>query len=64
MSLKEYKPGTAFNGVVGRTYDTSEQAWPEPKRARTGAPNVLFIEKGNPRLCRGDLNSLTDPGVV
>ena len=43
MSLKEYKPGTAFNGVVGRTFDTSEQAWPEPRRARAGAPNVLFI---------------------
>ena len=43
MSLKEYKPGTAFNGVVGRTFDTSEQAWPEPKRAKAGAPNVLFI---------------------
>ena len=43
MTLKEYKPGTAFNGVVGRTFDTSEQAWPEPKRAEEGAPNVLFI---------------------
>jgi len=43
MALKEYKPGTAFSGVVGRTYDTSEPAWPEPKRARPGAPNVLFI---------------------
>jgi arylsulfatase A-like enzyme len=43
MSLKEYKPGTAFNGVIGRTFDTSEQAWPEPKRAKEGAPNVLFI---------------------
>ena len=43
MSLKEYKPGTAFNGVVGRTFDTSEQAWPEPKRAQERAPNVLFI---------------------
>ena len=43
MTLKEYKPGTAFNGVVGRTFDTSEQAWPEPKRAKAGAPNVLFI---------------------
>jgi arylsulfatase A-like enzyme len=43
MSLKEYKPGTAFNGVVGRTYDTSEQAWPEPRRAKEGMPNVLFI---------------------
>jgi arylsulfatase A-like enzyme len=43
MTLQEYKPGTAFSGVVGRTFDTSEQAWPEPKRARKGAPNVLFI---------------------
>ena len=43
MSLKEYKPGTAFTGVVGRTFDKSEPAWPEPARARKGAPNVLFI---------------------
>ena len=34
MSLKEYKPGTAFNGVIGRTFDTSEPAWPEPLRAQ------------------------------
>lgn len=43
MPLKEYKPGTAFNGVVGRTFDQSSPAWPEPMRAREGAPNVLFI---------------------
>ena len=43
MSLKEYKPGSAFNGVIGRTYDTSEPAWPEPNRAKEGVPNVLFI---------------------
>jgi arylsulfatase A-like enzyme len=43
MALKEYKPGTAFNGVIGRTYDTSEPAWPEPLRAQEDAPNVLFI---------------------
>jgi hypothetical protein len=43
MSLKEYKPGTAFTGVVGRTYDQSEPAWPEPNRTKEGAPNVLFI---------------------
>ena len=41
--LKEYKPGTAFSGVVGRTYDASEPAWPEPLRAKEGAPNVLFF---------------------
>jgi len=43
MGLKEYKPGSAFTGVVGRTFDTSQPAWPEPSRAKPGAPNVLFI---------------------
>ena len=43
MGLKEYKPGTAFNGVIGRTFDESSPAWPEPRRAKDGAPNVLFI---------------------
>ena len=43
MSLKKYKPGTAFPGVIGRTFDQSSPAWPEPLRARQGAPNVLFI---------------------
>jgi len=41
--LKEYKPGTTFAGVIGRTFDVSEPAWPEPNRAKEGAPNVLFI---------------------
>ena len=41
--LKEYKPGTAFPGVIGRTFDVSEPAWPEPLRASEDAPNVLFI---------------------
>ncbi|HEY7032948.1 MAG TPA: arylsulfatase, partial [Thermomicrobiales bacterium] len=43
MALREYKPGAAFNGVVGRTFDVSQPAWPEPLRAKEGAPNVLFI---------------------
>jgi arylsulfatase A-like enzyme len=43
MALTEYEPGTAFNGVIGRTFDTSEPAWPRPLRAKEGAPNVLFI---------------------
>jgi len=43
MTLKEYKPGTAFSGVVGRTVDRSSPAWPKPLRAAEGAPNVLFI---------------------
>ena len=43
MALKEYKPGTTFPGAIGRTFDASEPAWPEPLRAKEGAPNVLFI---------------------
>ncbi|WP_218964297.1 arylsulfatase [Sphingobium sp. IP1] len=43
MALKEYKSGQAFNGVLGRTYDVSEPAWPAPLRAKEGAANVLFI---------------------
>ena len=41
--LNEYKPGTAFTGVIARTYDQSEPAWPEPLRAKEGAPNILFF---------------------
>ena len=43
MPLKEYKPGTTFPGVIERTADKSEPAWPEPLRANENAPNVLFI---------------------
>jgi arylsulfatase A-like enzyme len=43
MALLEYKPGTTFPGVIGRTADVSKPAWPEPLRAKKGAPNVLFI---------------------
>lgn len=43
MALNEYRPGTAFTGVIGRTVDESQPAWPSPLRARPGAPNVLFI---------------------
>lgn len=43
MSLKEYEPGFAFPGVIGRTIEESSPAWPRPKRAKAGAPNVLFI---------------------
>ncbi len=41
--LTEYKPGTAFPGVISRTADESTPAWPEPLRAKQGSPNVLFI---------------------
>jgi len=43
MALSEYKPGSAFSDIVGRTSDVSHAAQQEPVRAREGAPNVLFI---------------------
>ena len=43
MTLKEYIPGTPFPGKIGRTVDQSEPAWPVPKRAKPGSPNVLFF---------------------
>ena len=43
MPVVEYPDGTQFTGVVGRTPEESSPAWPAPKRARQGAPNVLFI---------------------
>ena len=43
MALEEYKPGTAFPGVIGRTTDESSPAWPQPLRAMPGTPNVLMI---------------------
>jgi arylsulfatase len=73
MSLKEFKPGSAFTGVVGRTYEQSEPAWPEPPRAKEGAPNVLFIvlddtgfghlgSYGSP-IATPNLDSLAEGGV-
>ena len=32
-----------FHGHIGRTYDESEEWWPEPTRAPKDAPNVLMI---------------------
>jgi len=43
MAMNEYKTGTAFTGVIGRTYDTSTPAWPQPLRSKAGTPNVLFL---------------------
>ncbi len=43
MTLNEYRPGTAFPGVIGRTFDRSSPAWPQPLRAREQMPNVLFV---------------------
>jgi arylsulfatase A-like enzyme len=43
MTIKTYKDGTPFTGVVGRTTEESSPAWPEPPRPPEGAPNVLFF---------------------
>ncbi len=43
MALTEYKPGSTFPGIIGRTPEQSKPAWPAPTRAKDGAPNVLFI---------------------
>jgi arylsulfatase len=41
--LTEYKPGSTFPGVIGRTVSESSPAWSEPTRAKEGAPNVIFF---------------------
>jgi arylsulfatase len=41
--LEEYEPGAEFPGVIGKTIDQSSPAWPVPKRAPEGAPNVLVF---------------------
>jgi arylsulfatase A-like enzyme len=43
MAIVEYQHGESFPGVIGRTAEESSPAWPAPQRAKTGAPNVLFI---------------------
>ena len=36
-------PYEGFTGRVGRTFTASEPAWPQPRRARPGAPNVVVV---------------------
>src|SRR5215218_7410439 len=43
MALHEYPAGAAFPGVIGRTTDESEPAWPRPARPVPGSPNVLMV---------------------
>jgi hypothetical protein len=50
MALTEYTPGTPFPGVIGRTPEESSPAWPAPKRAREGAPNVVVTTSRSARL--------------
>ena len=43
MAVVEYQQGTRFPGKIGRTVPESSPAWPQPIRAKDGAPNVLFF---------------------
>ncbi|HEY4367126.1 MAG TPA: arylsulfatase [Steroidobacteraceae bacterium] len=43
MSLTEYPPGATFPGNMGRTIGESQPAWPAPRRAKAGMPNVIYI---------------------
>ncbi len=36
MAVKEYKSGSSFSGVIGRTVSESSPAWPKPNRAKEG----------------------------
>lgn len=42
QNLVTYEPGADFPGKIGDTVEDSTPAWPVPKRAAEGAPNVLF----------------------
>jgi arylsulfatase len=41
--LNEYRPDEPFSGVIGTTARESTPAWPVPRPAPDGAPNVLLI---------------------
>jgi hypothetical protein len=43
MAIVEYQQGTKFPGTIGQTVSESTPAWPQPIRARDGAPSVLFF---------------------
>ena len=43
MAITEYQQGAPFPGVIGRTVEESQPAWPAPGRAPEGAPNVLMF---------------------
>ena len=41
--VKTYHEGEPFPGRIGRTWDVSEPAFPVPREAPPGAPNILYI---------------------
>lgn len=43
MTIKTYKDGTPFTGVIGRTTEESSPAWPDSAHTPEGSPNVIFF---------------------
>ena len=43
MALTEYSEGEPFPGRIGVTSAESRPAWPAPRRAPRGAPNVVVV---------------------
>lgn len=43
MSISEYEEGQPFPGKIARTAEESRPAWPAPRRARDGSPNIFFV---------------------
>jgi arylsulfatase len=43
MAMKTYQQGERFPGRIGRTFKESEPAFPVPRPAPKGAPNVAYI---------------------
>src|SRR5262245_18286100 len=41
--MKTYREGQPFPGRIGRTWDVSEPAFPVPRAAPQGAPNILYV---------------------
>ena len=41
--MKTYHEGDPFPGRIGRTWDVSEPAFPVPREAPPGAPNILYV---------------------
>ena len=37
------RPDDEFGGTIGRSYEESEEWWPEPVRPHPDAPNILII---------------------
>jgi len=56
--LVEYKPGTTFPGVIGRTVGESSPAWPAPLRAKEAAPLSVLAYTG----INGEL--VMEPGPI